>query len=104
MKFAYCPLIWIIHSRQTNHNRLDDRALRIVYKEHFSSFEELSKDKSVAIHERSLQLLATEIHKILNSLSPEIMKDIFKTKTHYYNTFNALEFSKRNRKVSSPTL
>ena len=39
------------------------------------------------------------MYKILNSLSPEIMKDIFKTKTNYYNTFNALIFSKKNVKT-----
>ena len=43
--------------------------------------------------------LATEMYKILYSLSPEIMKDIFKTKTNHYNTLNALIFSKRNVKT-----
>ena len=37
--------------------------------------------------------------KILCSLFPEIMKGIFKTKTNYYKTFNALLFSKRNVKI-----
>ena len=40
--------------------------------------------------------LAAEMNKILNSVSPAIMKDIFKTETNYYNTRNALIFSKRN--------
>ena len=43
---------------------------------------------------KNLQTLATEMYKMLNSLSPEIMKDIFKIKTNYYNTPNALMFSK----------
>ena len=43
--------------------------------------------------------LATEMYKTLYSLSPEIMKDIFKTKTNHYNTLNALIFSKRNVKT-----
>ena len=77
-QFAYCPLIWIFHSRQINLMR---GHLRIVYKEHFSSFEEpLSKDKSVPVHQRNLQILATEMHKILNGLSSDIMQDIFETK------------------------
>ena len=51
------------------------------YKEHFSSFEELlSKGKSVTVHERNLLTLAIEMYKILNSLSPEIMKEILKLK------------------------
>ena len=64
-QFAYCPLIWMFHSRQINHkiNKLHERALRIVYNDHFSSFEELlSKDKFVTVHQRNLQILATEIY------------------------------------------
>ena len=38
-------------------------------KDHFSSFEELlSKDKSVTAHQRNLQILVTEMYKILNGL------------------------------------
>ena len=39
------------------------------------------------------------MYKIFKSLSPEIMKDIFKTKTNYYNTLNVLIFSKRIAKT-----
>ena len=39
------------------------------------------------------------MYKILNSISPEIMKNIFQTKTNYYNTRNALIFSQRNVKT-----
>ena len=40
----------------------------------------LEKDKSVTIHEKHLQLLATEMYKILNGLSPKIINDIFPLK------------------------
>ena len=73
----------MFHSRQINHkiNKLHERALRIVYSDHFSSFEELiSKDKSDTVHQRNLQTLATEMYKILNGLSPDIMQDILKLK------------------------
>ena len=39
------------------------------------------------------------MYKILSSLPPEIMKEIFKTKTNYYDALNALIFSKRNVKT-----
>ena len=85
--------------RQINHkiNKLHERALRIVYKNYFSSFEELlSKDKSVTVHQRNLQALATEMYKTLNGLCPDIMEDIFETKSNYYNKRNALTFYSRN--------
>ena len=48
-------------------------ALRTVYKDHFLSFEEfLSKDKSVTVHPRNRQILATETYKILNGLSTDM--------------------------------
>ena len=39
------------------------------------------------------------MNKILNNISPEIMKNIFQTKSNYYNTCNALIFSQRNVKT-----
>ena len=98
-QFAYCPLIWMFHSTQINHkiNKLHERALRIVYNYHFSLFEDiLSKGKSVTVHQRNLQILATEMYKILNGLSPDIMQDIFETKSNYYDTRKAPTFFSRN--------
>ena len=39
------------------------------------------------------------MYKILNGLSPDIMQDIFKAKSDYYNTSNAPAFSSRNVKT-----
>ena len=91
----------MFHSKQINYkiNEFHVRVLRIVYNDHFSSFEELLfKDKSVTVHQRNLQILATEMYKILNEISPDIMQDIFETKCNYYNTRNAPTFSSGNIK------
>ena len=75
-QFSYCPLVWMCHSRANNSkiNRLDERCLRIIYLDKQSSFEALlEKDGSVSIHNRNIQILATETFKIKNDLSPEIM-------------------------------
>ena len=79
-RFAYCPLVWMFHSRKLNTkiNRLQYRALRIVYRDETSTFQELlDKDGSVTIHHRNLQILATEMFKCLNGLAPTFMSDIF---------------------------
>ena len=80
-QFSYCPLIWMFHSRTLNNriNKIHEKALRLVFKnETFSSFDDLLKrDKSVSIHQRNLQILATEIYKTKNDLGPKIMKDTF---------------------------
>ena len=54
-QFAHCSLIWMFHSRQKNHkiNKPHEWALRIVYNDQFSSFEELfSKHVSVTVHQK----------------------------------------------------
>ena len=69
------------HSRTMNNiiNKIHEKTLRLVYKDekNLSLDDLLKKDKSVSIHQRNLQILATEIYKARNDLWPEIMKDIF---------------------------
>ena len=63
--FSYCPLIWMFHDRTKNSriNKIHERALRIVYRNTESSFDErLAKDNSVSVHQRILQLLMIEIY------------------------------------------
>ena len=77
----YCPIVWMFHSRKLNEriNHIHERALRIVYKDFISSFEELLiEDNSLNIHHRNLQKLVTEIFKVKNSLLPELMNNVFK--------------------------
>ena len=59
-------------------NRIQERALRLVYLDYTSSVEELlEKDGSVTIHHRNIRLLATEMFKATKGLGPEIMREIF---------------------------
>ena len=79
-EFDYCPLVWMFHSRKLNSriNKLHERVLRMVYQDYVSSFTELlEKDKSTTIHKRNIQLLATELFKVKNGLSPAFMNEIF---------------------------
>ena len=61
-QFNYCSLIWMVHNKGLNNktNLIHERALRIVYDDYSSTFEDLiiNKDKSVIIHQRNLQQLA----------------------------------------------
>ena len=70
----------MFHSR-TLHERTDhihERALKIVYKDFNSSFQELLiEDNSYDNHHRNLQKLVTELFKVKNGLSPELMNHVF---------------------------
>ena len=81
-QFGYCPLIWFFCSRKINNriNIIQERALRIVYRDYVSTFAQLlENDSSVSIHIRNLQILATEIFKARNNLSPPIVQNIIRT-------------------------
>ena len=98
-QFNYCPLVWMFHSRTLNNsiNRLYKRALRLVYKNDHSSFEELlNKDNSLSIHHRNLQKLVTEMYKVKNNLSSTIMSNIFTENNNVYDLRNTREFKTEN--------
>ena len=98
--FSYCPIVWMFHSRKLNEriNHIHEKALRIVYKDFNSSFQELLiKDNSSNIHHRNLQKLVTEIFKVKNGLSPELMNDVFEFIEKPYSLRTTSHF--RSRKI-----
>ena len=83
-KMILRALIWMFHSRTLNNkiNRSHEKALRIVYGDCKSKFDELLEtDSSFSIHDRKIQTLAIEIFKFLNGLSPQIMNEVFQVKS-----------------------
>ena len=68
------------HSKPMNAkiNRIHEHALRIVYDDNTSTFEDLLvKSSSILIHHRNLQNIAIEVYKALHNLSSVSMSDLF---------------------------
>ena len=86
------------HSKNLNDkiNRIQERALRIVYRDYKSSFKELfQKDKSITIHQRNLQYLVIEIYKVRSGISPKIMNEIFRfSKNSVYSLRSGIQLEK----------
>ena len=83
--FNYCPLILMFHSRIMNNkiNRIHERALRLMYSDHLSSFDELlKKDRSFSIRHRNIESQAIELYKFFLGLFPSIVKNIFHLNTN----------------------
>ena len=99
--FNYCPLIWMFCSRKMNNliNSIHRRALRIAYNDYNSSFEALLiKDCATTIHQHNLKLLAIEMYKAKNDMSPGFMNEIFKFDTTAYD-LRTEKFSSRTPKT-----
>ena len=80
---AYCPLAWIFCRRSSNNliNHLQERAVRIIYNIHSSTFEDLLvKDNSVSIHHGNIHLLATELYKAKNNLTSKMMLELLQSR------------------------
>jgi len=90
-------------SRKQNRkiNSIHERALRIIYQNHTSSYCDLLQlYQESTIHHNNIKTLMIEVYKFLNGLSPPIMKDIFKLRENSYNLRNFRPFVSHNVKTN----
>ena len=99
LQFGYCPLIWMVHNRTLNNriNRIHERALRIVYRD--KDIKLLQKGNAVTVHQRNLQVPATEVYKVKMGLAPQLVKELLPLSTHAYNMRSTYEFKIGNVKT-----
>ena len=103
-QFNYCSLIWMYHSRQLNKRitKIHERTLRLVYKDNKPTFNDLLElDNSVTTHQRNLQILATEILRVKNSLAPEIMIEVFEINEPPDNLLSETSYFKKKNVKSA---
>ena len=74
---------------------MHERALKLIYQEN-SNFEVLLEKQQ--IHQRNLQVLMTEIYKIVNGIAPPIMNSLFTfhLNQNHLRSFQELLTEKRN--------
>ena len=98
-QFGYCPLVWMFRGRESNKkiNKIHERALRIVYHDYLSSFEDLlKKDNSVTIHVRNIRMLAIEMYKNKQNISNESLSGLFEKRNVKYNLRSQSDFAMTN--------
>ena len=102
-QFSYWPLIWMFHSCNLNNkiNWIHERTLRLVYQNNLSFSELLNLDNFVAVHQKNLQVLVTEIYNVKNGIAPEIMKGIFELQNPSYNLRSSCNPFRRKHKNCS---
>jgi hypothetical protein len=86
--FTYCSLVWHSCSAQNckKLEKLQERALRFVYLDYESSYEELLKRAdTTTLQLGRLHTLVTEVYKSVNHLNPPYVQDLFAIKDSKYN-------------------
>ena len=77
----------MFYSRKTNNriNKLHERALRLVYIDYESTFEDLlTKGGSFTVHDYNIQTLAIELYKLYNNISQTIFGELFTRNNNGY--------------------
>ena len=101
-QFNYFPSFWMFCSRQSNTliNKIHERSLRISYKDQKTSDHNLlGAHNELTIHQRNLNILITEIYKIVNGVAPLIMNSLFELRRNEYNIRNFQVLSTDFRKT-----
>ena len=72
----YVKFVQLQQSRNQN-----DLNLHITYNDQLTDFNSLlSNQNEITIHQRNLQVLMTEIYKIINHIAPPIMSSLLETR------------------------
>ena len=83
--FEYCPLVWYFSSSKSLQKieKLHESALRFLYNDHTSSYNDLlSKSDRWTMLTSRQRVLCIEIFKTVNKLNPPIMQKIFNYRPH----------------------
>ena len=86
-QFKHCPLPLMFSCRKINNriNKLHERALRLVYSDYESTFEDLlSKNESFTVHHYNIQTFAIELYKVRNNISQIIFGELFTRNNNGY--------------------
>ena len=74
-------------------DNLHERALRLIYCDHSSDFQELlQRDNSVTIHQKNIQALAIMMYTVINNILLTIVSEIFSFSNVNYNLKSGSQF------------
>lgn len=97
--FNFCPIVWHFCSEGNTKKleKLNYRALKFVYKDYTSEYEQLLKrDESVPLKIRRQRLMAEEVYKILSNERPVYLENLVSRKRSNY------DFIENGNKLNQP--
>ena len=80
-------------SRNKKINNLHERALRFIYCDHSSNFQELlQRDNSETINPKNIQALALMMYKVVSIIAPTIVSELFSFSNVNYSLRSGSQF------------
>lgn len=86
--FNYCPIVWHFCSVASTNKmeKIQERALRFIHNDFQSSTDALlAMSGTSPLHIKRMKLMACEVYKIVNDLSPQYIRDLINIKVSQYN-------------------
>ena len=86
--FSYCPVVWLFCGKVNSLKleKLQERALRLVYNDHINSYEDLlGQANLLGLSRYRLRFLAIEMYKCARSENTEYLNVLFNKKESVYN-------------------
>ena len=72
----------------------------LTYRDETKGFQQILREQNeITTHQRSLQVLMTEVYKNINSIAPQIMNSLFQFRYNTNNIRNFQEMYTQNRKT-----
>ena len=84
----YCPLVWMFCPRRSSNliNKVQQKALCIIYNDQLTDFKSLLLNHNeITIHQGNLQVLLTEIYKMINHIAAPTMSFLFEVLENAHN-------------------
>ena len=102
--FSYCPLVWHFCgvSNSNKMAKIQERCLRIVYKDYDSSYDrllEMASTTSLVISR--LRILLLEVYKSIHHLNPKCMSGLFEVKHTNYSLRNPVKLVQPMKRTST---
>lgn len=83
-------------------SKIHKRSLSLILDNEINSFADtLGKNIDITNHQRNIQVLMTELFKIMNNSAPPIMYNMFNPRVNNFNLRNFKEFATGKRRLSN---
>ena len=102
--FNYCPLVWHFCgvSNSNKMEKIQERCLRIVYKDYDSSYDRLlAMANTVSLVIWRLRILLLEVYKSKHHLNPMCISGLFEVKATNYSLRNPVKFVQPMKRTST---